>query len=101
MFCGRRQAKREVEMLEARLPIYRYKRKIRDTVRDNAITLLMAETGAGKSTQVVQYLHQLFQVAIHSTFQLGAGKSTQVVKYTVPPPAVPGSYTQYSSAGGW
>ncbi len=50
-------------MLEQRLPIYRYKRRILDTVKRSAVTLLMAETGAGKSTQVVQYLHHhLFQV---------------------------------------
>jgi hypothetical protein len=50
-------------MLEQRLPIYRYKRRILDTVKRTAVTLLMAETGAGKSTQVVQYLHHhLFQV---------------------------------------
>ncbi len=61
-FC-RSRAKREAKMLEQRLPIYRYKRRILDTVRRTAVTLLMAETGAGKSTQVVQYLHHhLFQV---------------------------------------
>jgi HrpA-like RNA helicase len=59
----RLRAEREVEMLEKRLPIYRYKRRILETVRQSAVTLLLAETGAGKSTQVVQYLHhQLFQV---------------------------------------
>jgi HrpA-like RNA helicase len=61
-FC-RSRAKREAKMLEQRLPIYRYKRRILDTVKRTAVTLLMAETGAGKSTQVVQYLHHhLFQV---------------------------------------
>jgi HrpA-like RNA helicase len=53
---------REVTMLDARLPIYRYKQRIIHTVSKNAITLLMAETGAGKSTQVVKYLNQVFQV---------------------------------------
>ncbi|MDL2341768.1 MAG: helicase-related protein [Patescibacteria group bacterium] len=37
------------------LPIYDRKAEIIDTIRGNAITVLVAETGAGKSTQVPQY----------------------------------------------
>ncbi len=37
------------------LPIYERKAEIIDTIQSNAITVLVAETGAGKSTQVPQY----------------------------------------------
>jgi HrpA-like RNA helicase len=68
-FC-RSRAKREAKMLEQRLPIYRYKLRILDTVKRTAVTLLMAETGAGKSTQVVQYLHHhLFQVPFRENWR--------------------------------
>jgi hypothetical protein len=68
--------KREVSMVKACLPIYRYKRRILDTVKENPATLLMAETGAGKSTQVVQYLHNLFKVSKKNPLNL-AYKQTQ------------------------
>lgn len=38
------------------LPIYPYREKIIDTVNKNQITIITAETGAGKSTQVPQFL---------------------------------------------
>jgi len=38
------------------LPIEKYKEHILATVKDNPITIITAETGAGKSTQVPQYL---------------------------------------------
>ena len=63
-------------MLRKRLPIYRYKRRILKTVRENPVTLLMAETGAGKSTQVVQYLHELFQVPGYGSYIPGMGLRT-------------------------
>ena len=41
------------------LPIYKYRKKVKDTVLANSVTILMAETGSGKSTQVVQYLAEV------------------------------------------
>jgi len=38
------------------LPIFEYRKAIMDAVDDNQITIITAETGAGKSTQVPQYL---------------------------------------------
>ncbi|MFO0920095.1 MAG: helicase-related protein [Candidatus Saccharimonadales bacterium] len=38
------------------LPIHNYREVITETVRDNPVTIIVAETGAGKSTQVPQYL---------------------------------------------
>ncbi len=38
------------------LPIAEYKAKIVETIRENQVTIIVAETGAGKSTQVPQYL---------------------------------------------
>jgi HrpA-like RNA helicase len=39
-----------------KLPIAEYSSRIVDTVSKNAVTIITAETGAGKSTQVPQYL---------------------------------------------
>jgi HrpA-like RNA helicase len=38
------------------LPITAFRSRIVDTVKNNAVTIITAETGAGKSTQVPQYL---------------------------------------------
>jgi hypothetical protein len=38
------------------LPIYQFKQQIIDTVKSHQVTIIVAETGAGKSTQVPQYL---------------------------------------------
>ena len=38
------------------LPIARYKKEITNLVEKNSVTIIVAETGAGKSTQVPQYL---------------------------------------------
>lgn len=40
------------------LPIYDYRAQITDAVDANQVTIITAETGAGKSTQVPQYLAQ-------------------------------------------
>lgn len=40
------------------LPIAKYKSQIIDSVVNNAVTIITAETGSGKSTQVCQYLHE-------------------------------------------
>ncbi len=46
---------REAELGNPNLPIYARKQEIIDTFQTNAITILVAKTGAGKSTQVPQY----------------------------------------------
>ena len=38
------------------LPISKYKNEIIETVRNHAFTIVSAETGSGKSTQIPQYL---------------------------------------------
>ena len=51
--------KLESKRFEASLPIYAKKTEILDNIRNWPVTILTAETGSGKSTQVVQYLHQM------------------------------------------
>ncbi len=43
-------------MVNETLPIYQYKSEIAETVRNNPVTVITAETGAGKSTQIPQFL---------------------------------------------
>ena len=38
------------------LPVFAYKSAILETIDNNQVTIITAETGAGKSTQVPQYL---------------------------------------------
>lgn len=40
------------------LPIYNYKENIVNAVNNHSVTIITAETGSGKSTQVPQYLHE-------------------------------------------
>ena len=51
--------KLESKRFKASLPIYAKKTEILDNIRKWPVTILTAETGSGKSTQVVQYLHQM------------------------------------------
>ena len=48
----------ECKRLENALPIYSKKSSIIQMIKENQVTILTAETGSGKSTQIVQYLHQ-------------------------------------------
>ena len=43
---------------QERLPIYAYKRDVLYLVERHATTIVVGETGSGKSTQVPQYLHR-------------------------------------------
>lgn len=47
---------RECKRLEEGLPIYAWRRKIIDTVFHNQVTVMIGETGSGKSTQLVQFI---------------------------------------------
>ncbi|KAM9920240.1 hypothetical protein OXX59_007362 [Metschnikowia pulcherrima] len=51
-------AKKSEELLEIRkrLPIYQHKDKILDYVSRNQVTVIIGETGSGKSTQIPQFL---------------------------------------------
>ncbi len=40
------------------LPIYSYRRQIVDMIKKHQVSILTAETGSGKSTQLVQYLYE-------------------------------------------
>lgn len=46
----------EAEVPSHALPIYAYREQILSTVESGQVTIIVAETGAGKSTQVPQYL---------------------------------------------
>ena len=47
----------EVSCFRQRLPVYAHRSKIVESVRGNHVTVLVAETGSGKSSQVPKYLH--------------------------------------------
>lgn len=54
-----RQKRKEYFYMNTSLPIYSYKEQITKAVKENAVTIITAETGSGKSTQVPQYLHDV------------------------------------------
>jgi pre-mRNA-splicing factor ATP-dependent RNA helicase DHX16 len=47
-----------IDQERKQLPIYGYREDILNLVRDNQITILVGETGSGKTTQIPQYLHE-------------------------------------------
>lgn len=58
---------------EPQLPVAEYKEAIQKAVLENQVTIISAETGAGKSTQVPQYLLELgFNVAMTQPRRLAA-----------------------------
>jgi HrpA-like RNA helicase len=48
--------KREIKRLQYHLPIYARRQDLVEAVRSNRVVILKADTGSGKSTQLVQYL---------------------------------------------
>jgi HrpA-like RNA helicase len=48
--------KREIKRLKSHLPIYARRQELLDAIRSKRIVILKADTGSGKSTQLVQYL---------------------------------------------
>ncbi|CAF3563464.1 unnamed protein product [Rotaria sordida] len=48
--------KREIERFKARLPIYARRQQLIDTIKSNRVIILKADTGSGKSSQLIQYL---------------------------------------------
>nr|XP_056721008.1 probable ATP-dependent RNA helicase DHX40 [Euleptes europaea] len=51
---GERKERQDFETL----PIYRYRKKLVEAVRDNAFLVVTGETGSGKTTQLPKYLFQ-------------------------------------------
>ena len=55
------------------LPIYGFKDQILEAVRDSGVVVITAETGAGKSTQVPQFLmEEGYQVVVTQPRRLAA-----------------------------
>lgn len=50
------EATREILLGNPDLPISEKRHEIVDSIRDNQVTIIVSETGSGKSTQVVQYI---------------------------------------------
>ncbi|CAF3578788.1 unnamed protein product, partial [Rotaria sp. Silwood2] len=48
--------KREIKRLQSHLPIYARRKDLIETIRSSRVLILKADTGSGKSTQLVQYL---------------------------------------------
>ena len=49
---------RECSRFHKGLPIYSHRQEIVEMIRNNQVSVLTAETGSGKSTQLVQYLYE-------------------------------------------
>lgn len=47
---------RNIQLGNTSLKVHEYRQTIIDTIQSNSVTIIVAETGAGKSTQVPQYL---------------------------------------------
>ena len=54
----RRRVGVECKRLETALPIYARRTDMAETVRGNAVCVLLGETGSGKSTQLTQYVYE-------------------------------------------
>ena len=54
----RKSLGRECHRLEAALPVYAKKTQIVETIKENQVSIILGETGSGKSTQMTQYLYE-------------------------------------------
>jgi len=62
------------------LPIYNYKEQITKAVKTHAVTIITAETGSGKSTQVPQYLYNVgYDVVVTEPRRMAAWSLAQRV----------------------
>lgn len=57
------------------LPISKYKNEIIETVRNHAFTIVSAETGSGKSTQIPQYLANYYSQIVVTEPRIMAAKT--------------------------
>ena len=55
---SRKRFGRECNRYQIALPMYAYREYITTTILENRVTVLIGETGSGKSTQLVQYLFE-------------------------------------------
>ena len=55
---SRKRFGRECSRYQAALPVYAYRGYITSTILESKVTILVGETGSGKSTQLVQYLYE-------------------------------------------
>ncbi len=65
------------------LPVYPYKCEITETIADNAVTIITAQTGTGKSTQIPQYLletEQYNQIIVSQPRRLAANNVFSRIK---------------------
>lgn len=55
------EASKHLSLQEVRkeLPIYPYRTKLLEAIRDYQVLIIVGETGSGKTTQVPQYLHEI------------------------------------------
>ena len=53
---GVQQMSREVKRLQSGLPFYGFRTKVVQAVRDNNVTVIIGDTGSGKSTQIAPFL---------------------------------------------
>ena len=49
---------RQLEQERQSLPVYQYRQQIINSVKKNPTTIIVGETGSGKTTQIAQYLHE-------------------------------------------
>jgi HrpA-like RNA helicase len=68
--------------MNTELPIYDYRQQIVDTIENNPVTLISAETGAGKSTQLVQFLLEKgYEIIITQPRRLAASAVAERVAF--------------------
>lgn len=53
--------KSEISDIRQKLPIYQYKQQIIDLISSNQISIIIGETGSGKTTQLCQYIHEVYK----------------------------------------
>jgi pre-mRNA-splicing factor ATP-dependent RNA helicase DHX16 len=49
----------EISYVRENLPIYPYRERLLEAIRDHQVLVIVGETGSGKTTQIPQYLHEI------------------------------------------
>lgn len=57
---SKNEKKTEISELRKKLPIFQYKQQIIDLISSNQISIIIGETGSGKTTQLCQYIHEIY-----------------------------------------